>query len=120
MKMSRTTNPVLRNIIVDLAKKTHEVGSPVWRDLAERLARSNSRRAEVNVSRIARYTQKGDIVAVPGKVLGAGRIAHPVTVAAFAFSEKARQKITAAGGRCLSLRELMQEMPKGSNVKIME
>ncbi len=120
MKMNRATNPVLRSLIVDLAKKTHEVGSPVWRDLAARLARSNSRRAEVNISRIARYTRKGDIVAVPGKVLGAGRIGHAVTVAAFAFSDKARQKITSAGGRCLSLGELVQEIPEGSNVKIME
>ena len=120
MKAGRTTNPVLRSLIVDLAKKTHEAGSPVWRDIARRLARSNSRRAEVNVSRIARYTKKGDVVAVPGKVLGAGRIAHPVTVAAFGFSEKARQKITAAGGRCLTLKELMQEVPEGTNVKIME
>ncbi len=120
MKMSRTTNPVLQSTILELAKKTHEVGSPIWRDLAERLARSRSRRAEVNISRIARYTKEGDIVAVPGKVLGAGRIAHPVTVAAFAFSEKARQKIAAAGGRCISLTELMQEVPKGTNVKIME
>jgi large subunit ribosomal protein L18e len=118
MKKSRTTNPKLRELIAELAKRTHEVGSPVWRDLAERLARSRRNRAEVNLSRIARYTRKGDVVAVPGKVLGAGRIAHPVTVAAFAFSEKAKKKITAAGGRCVSLEELMKESPKG--IKVME
>ncbi len=119
MKKSRSTNPRLRELITTLAKRTHDSGQAIWRDLAERLARPSSRRAEVNVGRIARYTREGDVVAVPGKVLGAGSIAHSVTVAAFAFSEKARRKITTAGGRCMSFEELMKES-KGSGVKIME
>ena len=118
MKKSRTTNPKLRELIPKLARRTHEAGSPVWRDIAKRLARSRSRRAQVNLSRIARHTGKGDVVAVPGKVLGAGRIAHPVTVAALAFSEKAKKKIAAAGGRCVSFEELMEESPKG--IKVVE
>ncbi len=33
--------------------------------------------------------QKNEQVAVPGKVLSTGELDHPITVAAFAFSEKA-------------------------------
>jgi large subunit ribosomal protein L18e len=40
-------------------------------------------------------------------------------VAALYFSETARKKITEAGGRILSLEELMIENSKGSNIKIM-
>jgi large subunit ribosomal protein L18e len=57
-------------------------------------------------------------VVVPGKVLGAGRIDHPVHVAAFTFSEQARSKILRAKGKCLSILELMEKNPKGTNVKI--
>ncbi|RMF89481.1 MAG: 50S ribosomal protein L18e, partial [Methanobacteriota archaeon] len=64
------------------------------------------------------YTEKGDVVAVPGKVLGSGTIAHPLTVAACSFTASAREKITAAGGRCLSIEELVKENPKGSGVRI--
>ncbi|MDI6654338.1 MAG: 50S ribosomal protein L18e, partial [Candidatus Hydrothermarchaeota archaeon] len=88
--------------------------------LAKSLTGSSSRKAQVNISRIARYTGKGDAVAVPGKVLGAGTIAYPVTVAAFNFSKPAREKILSAGGRCISLRDLTSKFPKGSNVKIIK
>ncbi len=118
MRKSRSTNPNLQRLITELARLTHSSSQAVWRDLAERLAKPRRNRAEVNVSRIARYTKEGDTVAVPGKVLGAGRISHAVTVAALAFSESAVRKITAAGGRCISLEELMKGGAKG--VKVME
>ncbi len=118
MRKSRSTNPNLQRLITELARLTHTTSRAVWRELGERLAKPRSRRAEVNLSRIARHTREGDTVAVPGKVLGAGRISHAVTVGALAFSESAVRKITSAGGRCLSLEELMKENPKG--VKLME
>jgi large subunit ribosomal protein L18e len=57
-------------------------------------------------------------VVVPGKVLAAGNISHPVNVAAFAFSEQARAKILKAKGKCLSISDLMKKNSKGTNVKI--
>jgi len=113
-------NPQLRELIRFLRRKYGEIGARIWRDVAERLERPRSRRAEVNVGRINRYTQPGDVVLVPGKVLGAGVIDHPVCVAAFAFSEMARRKIEAVGGECISIRELVERNPKGSGVRIME
>ena len=72
----------------------------------------------VNVGQLNRYTNKEDIVVVPGKVLGAGLLEHPVCVAAFAFSDVAESKIKKAKGKCLSILQLMDERPNGSNVKI--
>jgi large subunit ribosomal protein L18e len=65
-----------------------------------------------------RYTKEGETVVVPGKVLGAGKMDHPIYVAAFAFSERARLKILKAKGKCLSILELVKRNPKGTNVKI--
>ena len=113
-------NPELKELIRFLRRKYGEVGAKIWRDIAERLERPRSRRAEVNVSKINRYTRPGDVVVVPGKVLGAGMIDHPVKVAAFAFSASAKRKIEAAGGKCMSIRELVEQNPRGSGVKIME
>jgi large subunit ribosomal protein L18e len=70
------------------------------------------------VSKINRYTEPNDYVIVPGKVLGAGELDHPVTVAAFSFSKTAIDKITRAGGRVISIFKLLEERPTGSNVKI--
>ena len=58
------------------------------------------------------------MVVVPGKVLGAGEMSHPVTVAAFAFSGKAKEKIKARRGKCLSFFDLIKKNPKGSKVRI--
>jgi len=86
--------------------------------VADRLSRSRQRRIAVNVSRLNRYTKKGETVVVPGKVLGAGKMDHPIHAAAFAFSDQARQKILEAKGKCLSILELAEKNPKGTDIKI--
>jgi large subunit ribosomal protein L18e len=120
MKKSKTTNIVLKRTIDLLVETSYREEAPIWRDLAKRLSRSRSRRAEVNVSKLARFTKKGDVVAVPGKILGSGIIGHPVTVAAFNFSSSAVEKIARAGGKCITLSDLLDDSPKGTGVRIME
>ncbi len=43
---------------------------------------------------------------------------HPVTVAAFEFSARAKEKIKTARGKYLTIDELVKKNPKGSNVKV--
>jgi large subunit ribosomal protein L18e len=74
--------------------------------------------AAVNISKINRHTAEDDVLLIPGKVLGAGLLDHCVTVAALTFSESAVEKITEAGGKCLSLEEIMEANPKGSGIRI--
>jgi len=118
LKELKTTNPQLVELIRFLKKQSREQKAPIWKAVAEKLAVSRRRRIAVNISRINRYTEKNETVVVPGKVLGAGELNHPVTVAAFAFSETAEQKIKKAKGKCLTIPELVKKNPKGSNVKI--
>jgi len=118
-KRIKATNTHLIELVRFLKKKARENEAPVWLDIAERMSKSRRMRAEVNLSLVNRYTEKSDEVIVPGKVLGAGLVDHPVTVAAFAFSDQARQKIVRAKGKCLSIRDLIELNPKGANVKIL-
>jgi len=117
-RRTEITNPDLLRLIRFLRKKSRENEAAIWRRIAEMLSKPKRRRIAVNVSRINRYTKENDEVVVPGKVLGAGVINHPVKVAAFAFSDKARSKIIKAKGKCLTIPELAEMNPKGSNVKI--
>jgi len=119
LKKLKTTNPELMDLIRFLKKAAREHNAKIWRDLAKRLSTSRRRRVAVNLSQINRYTEKGNFVAVPGKVLGSGNLDHPVKVAAFCFSEKAREKILKKRGSCLTFYQLVKRNPKGSNVKIM-
>ncbi len=117
--LNRKTNPNLVKLIDELLKASAENKAPIWKDIAERLAKPKRLYAEVNVSKIQRYASEGETVVVPGKVLGGGRISKAVTVAALSFSETAKRKIIEAGGRCISIRELMETNPRGSGVRIM-
>ena len=115
MRRKITNQELLR--VIRLLRKNRK--AKIWRAVAERLEKPRRLRAEVNISRINRYTKEGDTVIVPGKVLGAGKLTHPVHVAAFSFSKTAREKIVEAGGECMTIEELMERNPTGSNVKIL-
>jgi len=120
MKRTGPTDINLRRLIRYLRKKSNEEGAKIWKDIAWRLERPRRQRAEVNVSKINRYTKEGDVVIVPGSVLGAGNLDHKVIVAAWKFSEKAKEKIINAGGEAITIEELIERNPKGSGVIIME
>ena len=120
MRQVKSRNPELLKLIRSLRKKAKENDVAIWRDVADRLSASKRRRISVNLGRLNRYTEQKEAVVVPGKVLGAGRLEHPLVVAAFAFSDEARQKIAQAKGKCLTIFELVENTPKGSNVRIME
>ena len=83
------------------------------------MARVRRNRREVNVHKIDKHTGEGDVVVVPGKVLGDGRLRHKVDVAAFCFTEGAEKKIKEAGGKTMSIIELVETNPKGSKIKLM-
>ena len=120
MKQVKSQNPELLKAIRSLRKKAKENDAAIWRDVATRLSASKRRRVSVNLSRLNRYTKEKETVVVPGKVLGAGRLEHPLVVAAFAFSDEARAKIIHAKGKCVPISQLIEDNPKGSNVRIME
>ncbi len=119
MKHNYKTNPHISDLISGLKKRSREEEAPLWRDIATRLLRPTRQYTEVNLSRLNRYTKDKDLVLVPGKVLGAGEINHTLTVAALGFSAGAKDKITAAGGSCLTIEELMSRNPDGAKVRIM-
>ena len=113
------SNPVLVHTIEALRLASRTQAAPIWRALAERLEGSRKHWSEVNLSGLARHSKQGELVAVPGVLLGTGALAHPVTVAAFHISHAARSKVEAAGGKVLDLLELAKEHPKGSGVRIL-
>ena len=119
MPQGSKSNPQLEALIRDLRGVSREMSAPVWRTIADRLAGPRRNWAEVNLSRIARYSQAEATVAVPGIVLASGSLSIPVIVGAVRTSSAARRKIEAAGGRVLGLGDLARTNPKGSGVRIL-
>lgn len=119
MAKNMKTNVGLVTLIGDLKAQTRSNGAPLWRDVALRLEKSRSNWAEPNLSRLSRHAADEDVILVPGKLLGSGDIEGKHTVAAYSFSTSARAKIEAAGGKVVSIRDLMNKNPEGKGVYIL-
>ncbi|KXB06652.1 hypothetical protein AKJ51_03255 [candidate division MSBL1 archaeon SCGC-AAA382A20] len=113
------TNPVLKETVRKLRKKSKEEGADIWKDLSQRLMTAERKKNPVNLAKINRHCEDGDTVVVPGKVTGYGNLEKNVTVAAFSFSKNARDEINEVGN-AITIEELLQEKPEGSEVKVME
>ena len=119
MKRDRgPTNPVVASLIYQLRVTSNKNDAKIWKAVSNKLKKPRRNRPAVNISRLNRYSKADEQILVPGKVLGAGDIDHPITVAALDFSETAKNKIEAAKGKAISINEMMQENPKGNGVRI--
>ena len=118
-KKNNKTNPILINLIHELKKQSNEKDVGIWKDIALRLEKSSKNWPVVNLDRIDKHIKKDEIALIPGKVLSTGNLTKKVTVAAWSFSEKSQDKIKKAGGKSISISELMNNNPKGDNIRIL-
>ncbi|MHA1631078.1 MAG: 50S ribosomal protein L18e [Candidatus Heimdallarchaeota archaeon] len=110
--MPKPTGPSDPNtvaLIRDLRKKgAADKKHSFWTVLSKKLAKPRRQRSVVNLSKISRYAKSDELVVIPGKVLASGEIKGSYTIAALNFSEVAEAKIVKAGGKVLSLQELLK------------
>lgn len=108
------TNLETRKLVDDLRKLSKKNKATIWARIADDLSKPRRNKREVNVSTLNRYTKKGEIVVVPGKLLAQGNLDHELTVAAFQMSESAKAKVKHA----LPIRHLAEKYPTGKGVRI--
>jgi large subunit ribosomal protein L18e len=118
-KKSTKTNPMLITLIQELKKQANENDVPMWNDIALRLEKPSRNWSEVNLDRISKYTGEKETAIIPGKVLSTGDLTKKVKIAAWSFSEKSLDKIKKAGGKHMSIEELLKSNPKGKDVRIL-
>ena len=118
VKRTGPTNPELNSLIEELKKKSVEEGVKLWKRLAKDLAKPTRQRRIVNIYKINRSAREGETVVVPGKVLNMGELDKKINVAAFSFSDKAKEKINSVA-KTMSIKELMENNPEGKKVRIM-
>ena len=119
MKTTKT-NSYLKALASDLYKLSSENKSNIWRRVADDLMVPAREKKLVNLFKIDMYAKDGDVILVPGKVLGTGDINKKVTISAFSFSKSAVDKIKNAKGNVITIHELLQKNPKGKDVRLME
>jgi len=118
-KNNKKTNPELISLIQELKKQSSEQDVDIWKDIATRLEKPLKNWPIVNLNRISKYTNEKETALVPGKVLSTGNLTKKVTVAAWQFSENSIAKIKKAGGKTLTIEELIKSNPKGKDIRIL-
>ncbi len=118
MNKTGSTNIMIRKLIRKLKKEK----KAIWTKVAEELSLPSRKRPYINIYKINKYTKPNEIVVVPGKVLGVGKLDHPVTVIALDFSSSALKKIKEAGGQVMSLNKALETFKdfKGKSVRLMK
>src|SRR5947208_1645648 len=100
MKQRRPTNPELLEAIGYLMKAGRQYQTPLWITIASFLGKSHRTRIVLNLGQVSRHVREGEVVAVPGKVLGSGLPKEKLTIAAFKFSPPALVgSLSRRGGR---------------------
>ncbi len=118
-KQNKKTNPVLVSLIHELKKQANLNDAPIWKDIALRLEKPSRNWPVVNLDRISKYTDEKETALIPGKVLSDGVLTKKISIAAWSFSKKAQEKIKKAGGRYMTIEELMKNNPDGKNIRIL-
>ena len=117
VKRTGTTNMILNDLIRELKKLSTKEKVNIWKRIAKDLEKPTRQRRKANIFKIDKYTRKDETVIVPGKILSEGELTNKITVAAWEFSDKAREKINKVG-KAISIKELMKSNPKGKKVRI--
>lgn len=115
---SMFTNTLNDNTKSNLRNVYKRSGSPIWKSIEKKFKSSRSNRSEVNVSKLDNITKEGDIVFVPGKVLGSGIINHKIILSSFSISVTAMKKVIDCGGEVITINELVEQYPDGKGVRI--
>jgi len=116
VKRTGPTNLQLKNLISELSKKRD---SKIWKRVANDLKKPTRQRRIVNLYKINKFARDGETIIVPGKVLSIGELDKKVEVAAYQFSDSAKEKIEKKQGTVLSISELLEKNPNGKKVRIL-
>ncbi len=109
----------MQRLIAELKQASRENNAPVWGAVAEDLERPARSQAIMNLAKLNRFTAQGDVVVVPGKLLGDGELAHQITIAALGFSASASAKLKSSKATVTSITELIKKDPKGKTVRVL-
>ncbi len=93
---------------MDVAQKGMKEGKHkcFWKSVYKKVAVPARRSASVDIYKIGKYSKDNDIVVVPGKVLGSGKLDHKVRIAAIDYSASAEKALRGSGSSIMSINEL--------------
>lgn len=113
-KVTGPSNYYVRKLVRDLWKTKRRI----WKKVSKKISGPRRNRVEANLYRINKKTKNNDVIVIPGKILGIGDLDHKLTIACLSSSKSAKKKIEASGSKLITINELLEQNPKGENVKV--
>ena len=113
-QLEKKTNPELVKTIIEAKKKKN------WIEIAGILSSPRINKVNINLNELNKEAKEGETIVVPGKVLSEGELNKKIKIAAFGFSEKAKEKILKAKGETLSILEEIKKNPDAKNIRIIK
>ena len=117
VKKTKSTNLELKKLLIQLKKVANKEKVKIWKAIALELSKPIRKRKGVNLMKIQKFAKDSETIVVPGKVLATGNLTKKVKVAAFKFSEGAREKLKY---NAISIHELIKTNPKGKKTRIIK
>merc|ERR1711935_855158 len=123
-KKDTKSNNLYQHLLVRLFKfLSRRTDSSFAKTVLRRLVSSRINRPPVSLSKVNKHlgSKKERIAVVVGTVTDDQRLLDcpKLTIAALRFTETARARIIKAGGKCLTLDQLVQLAPTGSNTLLL-
>ncbi len=112
------TNQIVIQMVKELKQASTKNDAPIWLKLAKLALKTSSSKRVVNLTRINDFTKEGEVIVVPGKILGTGNVSHKITISSFSISNSAAKKIIESGGNIISFKEMIEKFPTGKGVRI--
>lgn len=116
--MAKRTGPQnlqLKLLIRKLKKTSTKENIKLWKRIASDLEKPTRKRRSANIFKINKFTREGETAIIPGKVLSMGDLNKNILIAAYQFSEAAKEKLK---NKAITIEELLQKNPKGKKVRI--
>ncbi len=101
-----------------LINQLRKAKRPVWARVREILLQPKRREVEVNLYKLDRVTVANDTVVVPGKVLGIGKLTHPLTLAYVEASSAAIKGLSDSKTKSMTLSAFLEKNANAKNIKI--
>lgn len=122
-KVIKTQNPYSRLLIKLYKFLARRTDSKFCATVAKRLHMSKVNAPPMGLARLAKYMSKkeGKTAVIVGKVTDDVRLLEcpKLSVCALSFTERARKRIVAAGGECLTLDQLALRAPTGADTVLL-
>ncbi len=113
-------NQVVLHMIKDLKQASKKNEAPIWSKIADLALKPSSSKRTVNLTRINKITKEGDVLFVPGKVLGTGSLSHKITLSSFSIFRTAVTRIIESGGNIMTHFDKIKKFPLGKGVIIFD